>query len=80
MLFLVLGEVTLEGEALKPAILYQALYDDYRLWVRIKTDFLQTVSIPEHDYHGPRFQFMKVWEAADQLLHPEACPLFVKID
>jgi hypothetical protein len=72
MLFLVLGEATLEGDDLKPAIIYQALYDDYRLWVRTAEDFVKEVSMPEYDYHGPRFRFVKSWTTEDALLHPQA--------
>lgn len=74
MQFLVLGEATLESADLKPAVIYQALYGDYRLWVRAEEDFLEEVSMPEYDYHGPRFRFIKSWLEEDALLHPQAHP------
>jgi hypothetical protein len=71
LLFLVLGEATLEGESLEPVIIYQALYDDYRIWVRTKEDFMMEVSIPEYDYRGTRFRFIREWTKEDALLYPK---------
>ncbi len=76
MLFLVLGEATLESDDLEPAIIYQALYGDYRLWVRSKKDFLEEVSIPEYSYSGPRFCFIKSWGQEEALLHPQVISPF----
>jgi hypothetical protein len=76
LLFVVLGEVTLEGDSLEPAILYQALYDDYRLWVRTKKDFTSEVHSPEYAYEGVRFRFIREWTTEDALLHPQVHPLF----
>lgn len=76
MLFLVLGEATLESADLEPAIIYQSLYGDYRLWVRSKKDFLAEVSISEYSYNGPRFCFIKSWDKEEALLYPQAISPF----
>ena len=75
LLFVVLGEVTLEGDSLEPAILYQALYDDYRVWVRTKKDFSSLVAMPEYADEGARFRFVREWTKEDALLHPRVHPL-----
>lgn len=80
MLFLALGEGTIESDDLEPAIIYQALYGDYRLWIRSQKDFLQEVSIPDYNYTGPRFSFIKSWSTEEALLHPQALSPFKTAD
>jgi len=75
-LYLVLGTALLEN-SLEPAVIYQALYDDYGIWIREQKRFEEGVTIPEYSYHGPRFVFKTAWTAEEALKYPRAFSPFL---
>jgi hypothetical protein len=74
-LYLVLGEGLAEAD-LTPMVVYQALYDDYTLWLRSREDFFSEVLSEEAAYSGPRFQFVREWMEEDGLNHPKRIAFF----
>lgn len=70
-LYLVITSALSESD-LTPLVVYQALYDDYTMWVRTEADFTQNVSIPEPHYTGPRFCYIRAWTQEDTQSHPKS--------
>ena len=68
--YLVITEATLE-ETLAPMIVYQALYDEYTLWIRSQEDFLSHVTSEKLGYSGPRFLYIRDWTGQDAKNHPK---------
>lgn len=59
-------------ESLEEAVVYQALYDDYTVWIRPLSVFREEISIPESGYAGSRFQYIRPWTPAEAQKHPQA--------
>ncbi len=70
-LYLVLSGATDEA-SLAPMVVYQALYDDYTIWIRTESDFTQHVAMPEYQYAGPRFTYVRDWTREDSRKHPQS--------
>ncbi|MCW1888479.1 MAG: DUF1653 domain-containing protein [Candidatus Moranbacteria bacterium] len=73
--YLVLGSALLE-DSLTPAIIYQALYDEYTLWIREEKLFEEHLTLPEYSYTGPRFRFIRTWTEEDAKKYPKALSPF----
>ena len=59
-------------ETLEEAVVYQALYGDYTVWIRPLSVFQEGISIPEFEYTGPRFQYVRPWTPKEAKKHPHA--------
>lgn len=74
--YLVIGKATLE-ESLAEAVIYQALYGEYTLWIRELAIFKEHLDLPEYPYSGPRFSFRGKWTPEDATKHPKAITPFI---
>ena len=74
--YLVLGTATLE-ESLAEAVIYQALYGEYTLWIRERKLFEEHLDLPDYPYSGPRFRFIAKWTQADKVKHPKVISPFL---
>ena len=57
-LYLVQG-VAVHSETYERLVVYRPLYGSFRLTVRPESMFLEEVDMPEYNYRGPRFQFLR---------------------
>lgn len=55
--YVVIGEVA-HSETKERMVLYIPLYGEFRMFVRPKDMFLETVDMPEYNHKGPRFRFI----------------------
>lgn len=57
---------------LEEVVVYQHLYGDYDVWMRLRSEFERDVESTDPPYRGPRFRYLRPFTAKDWEKHPKA--------